>query len=415
MRRIVFLVLPILAVSIQALAATLFSRPDGTWSQTNGGPDCACTPVGSDDITVNHTITIAGSFTLTGSIIVNSGGDLTITGGASGDLTVDGSGTILVNSGGALSTDNDTNILGDGVITVSGDINIGGTLTLDDDGGLTVQNGGFIDVGSNFDIESNTNNVVIETGAAVHVTDDFNNSSASLVIDGDLDIDGNFDNQQNGVITGSGTVTYAGTCDSMGTVNGETGMTVCDGSGVIILGSLPIELLFFNAEAMEDKVLLTWATASEEGFDYFTVERSTDAQEFYAIDTIPGNGFSESRIDYSYIDISPILGRSFYRLKAQDFDGFIEYFEIVSVVFDSRFVKVFPNPAKSGRNIKVAVSLDSNEEAQLTLYTTSGGEILRRELNTGIHQILLPNIGYGFFLLIIQYPGVIQSSRMLVE
>jgi len=415
LRRILFLVLPILAMSLQALAATLFSRPDGTWSLTNGGPDCACTPVGSDDITVNHTISIAGAFTLTGSIIVNSGGDLTITGGGSGDLTVDGSGTITVNSGGVLNTDNDMNILGDGVVTVSGDINIGGTLTINDDGALTVQNGGFIDVGSNFDIESTTNNVMIETGATVHVTDDFNNGSASLVINGDLDIDGDFDNQTNGVISGSGQVTYGGTCDSTGTVNGETGMTVCDGSGVIILGSLPIKLLFFTAEAMEDKVLLTWATASEEGFDYFTVERSTDAREFYAIDTIPGNGFSESKIDYSYNDVSPILGRSFYRLKAQDFDGFIEYFEIVSVVFDNRFVKVFPNPAKSGRNIKVAVSLDSNEEALLTLYTSLGGEILRRELNTGIHQILLPNIGFGFFLLIIQYPGVIESSRMLVK
>jgi hypothetical protein len=402
-------------MSLQALAATLFSRSDGTWSLTNGGPDCACTPVGSDDITVNHTISIAGAFTLTGSIIVNSGGDLTITGGGSGDLTVDGSGTITVNSGGVLNTDNDMNILGDGVVTVSGDINIGGTLTIDDDGALTVQNGGFIDVGSNFDIESTTNNVMIETGATVHVTDDFSNGSASLVINGDLDIDGDFDNQTNGVITGSGQVTYGGTCDSTGTVNGETGAAVCDGSGVIDLGSLPIELLFFIAEVIEDEVLLTWATASEEGFDYFTVERSTDAQEFYTIGTVPGNGFSESRIDYSFYDANPMLGRSFYRLKANDFDGFVEYFEIATVVFDNRFVKVFPNPTRSGRNIKVAVSLESNEWALLTLHTTLGAEVLRTELNTGMHQIFLPNIGFGLFLLVVQYPGVIQSSMLFVE
>ena len=411
----IILALILFASSSQILAATLFSRSDGTWSLTNGGPDCACTPVGSDDITVNHTISIAGAFTLTGSIIVNSGGDLTITGGGSGDLTVDGSGTITVNSGGVLNTDNDTSILGDGIVTVSGDLNIGGTLTLDDDGALTIQNGGFMDVGSNFDIESNTNNVVIENGATVHVTDDFNNSSANLIINGDLDIDGNFDNQVNGVIIGSGTVTYGGSCDSRGTVNGETMGAVCDGSGVIILGSLPIELIFFKAEASEVQVLLTWATANEDGFDFFTIERSTDAEEFYALDTVPGNGFSDSRIDYRYNDASPILGRSFYRLKAQDFDGFVEYFEIVTVLFDNRFVKIFPNPTKLGGNIKVAISLGSNEVALLTLYTTLGAEVFRTELNAGMHQIFLPDIGFGLFSLIVQYPGVIQSSRLIVE
>ena len=410
MRFILFTV-TLFLLSSHCFAATLYSRSDGTWSLTNGGPDCICTPAGSDDIFVNHIISITGPFTMTGSITINSGGDLTIT---TGDLTIDGSGIVIINNNGSLNVDNDMFMLGDGDTTIDGDLIISGSLTMDDDAILTVQSGGLIDAGSNFDIESNTNAVTIDAGATVNVTDDFNNSSGSLVINGDLDIDGNFDNQQNGDITGSGTITYDGSCDSMGTVNGETGATVCDGSGVIDLGALPIELLFFKVVPKEKHVLLSWATASEDNFDFFSIERSADTQEFSQIGTIPGNGHSDIRIDYSYADRNPIVGRSFYRLKATDFDGTFEYFEIGTVVFDDRVINIFPNPIQNGEQLELVVSLASDERGLITVYSVIGEMIFQGQFKSGYYTLDVLDLRKGMHTVSIQYPGVIKASKLLV-
>jgi hypothetical protein len=110
---------------------------------------------------------------------------------------------------------------------------------------------------------------------------------------------------------------------------------------------LPVALLSFDAEVRNNEVVLHWTTASEINNDYFTIERSTDGQNFKVIGIVTGAGNSNRLITYAKTDPDPLKGVSYYRLKQTDFDGSFEYSQLVSVVFNERRslgVQLYPNP-----------------------------------------------------------------------
>ncbi len=109
---------------------------------------------------------------------------------------------------------------------------------------------------------------------------------------------------------------------------------------------LPIELLHFGAQAMEDRyVHCTWTTATEINNDFFTVERSRDAIHFEAVGDVPGAGNSTTTLHYAFDDMQPHRGLSYYRLRQTDFDGTQSWSGIVPVWFHAaNELTVFPNP-----------------------------------------------------------------------
>jgi len=101
---------------------------------------------------------------------------------------------------------------------------------------------------------------------------------------------------------------------------------------------LPIELIFFHGRISEDHVDLTWATAGEENFHYFSVHRVTSDLEFSEIGMVLGSGNSNIVRNYSFQDLNPLIGLSYYRLKAVDLDGIFEIFHVNSLEFEAEEV-----------------------------------------------------------------------------
>lgn len=119
---------------------------------------------------------------------------------------------------------------------------------------------------------------------------------------------------------------------------------------------MPIELLSFNAIYDDGDVLLNWATASETNNDYFTIERSIDANFFEPIIIIKGAGNSNKKIDYSTIDNNPPLGTIYYRLKQTDFDGSYKNSDIVGVKTNKDVEKMqVDQPFFDGSKLKVVI------------------------------------------------------------
>ncbi len=121
--------------------------------------------------------------------------------------------------------------------------------------------------------------------------------------------------------------------------------------GSVSLGTtLPVELVEFRAEAQESDhtVHLNWSTSVEIDNDYFTIEKSADAEEWFEVLRLPGAGTSSQRIDYSSVDTDPFYGLSYYRLKQTDFDGSYSYSYTVPVnlgELQTEQPSLFPNPA----------------------------------------------------------------------
>jgi hypothetical protein len=92
----------------------------------------------------------------------------------------------------------------------------------------------------------------------------------------------------------------------------------CPVTGTI---SLPVELVFLNARCDNQKVQVTWKTASEINNHYFTVERSSDGINFESRGNVDGGGTVSQPLNYTYIDPDPLPETSYYRLTQTNFDG----------------------------------------------------------------------------------------------
>jgi len=110
---------------------------------------------------------------------------------------------------------------------------------------------------------------------------------------------------------------------------------------------LPIELVSFTSECIDNKTILKWETVSENNSSYFDLEKSTDGITWRVIGQVSAAGNSNEHLSYSLSD-NENNSNSYYRLNQVDFDGKNEYFgpissscEITSFIFNT-----IPNPSK---------------------------------------------------------------------
>jgi hypothetical protein len=181
-------------------------------------------------------------------------------------------------------------------------------------------------------------------------------------------------------------------------------------------GVLPIELIFFNAKAINKKVELTWATASEENFNYFSIERSFDGLHFIEIAQVNGNGSSYQRIDYTLTDKDPAVGISYYRLRSIDFDGYTEIFDyaIVNVEGVKFQANVFPNPVSSGV-VTVQMNFNLEEEAQVLFYNNIGLIKLELSVNSWLNRLDISSLAPGSYLVKIITKNGVFVKRLLIK
>ncbi len=163
-----------------------------------------------------------------------------------------------------------------------------------------------------------------------------------------------------------------------------------DNNGTI---PLPVNLLSFDV-VKDSGATLTWATASEKDNDYFSIERSEDGVSFYEIAQVDGNGTTNQKIEYSYIDAFPIADVEYYRLLQVDYDGAYEYFapkrvELSSVSSTASF-SLFPSVVTEGK-----LTISSDEAlyiSDVSLVSLSGKDVINvnnRLFKTGLFSYSL--------------------------
>ena len=165
------------------------------------------------------------------------------------------------------------------------------------------------------------------------------------------------------------------------TLPGQTGTEYILAS--VGTNTLPIDLVYFDAEVVYNDVQLSWQTASEVNNDYFTIERSANGFDWQVILRQDGMGNSSQLNSYFALDNDPISGISYYRLKQTDFDGSFEYFDPaqVEVNYHKEFLHVYPNPTKGLLNVFVSNKI--NETTKLTIRDNLGAIVYEAEFIQG--------------------------------
>jgi hypothetical protein len=143
---------------------------------------------------------------------------------------------------------------------------------------------------------------------------------------------------------------------------------------------LPIDLIYFKGENINDSNILTWATTNELNVAYFELEKSTDGINFKSLANInaqKANLNSKSQLGYQYQDA---ICNAYYRLKQVDNDGTFNYFKTIYLENDIENLspKIFPNPA----NTKLTISSSSNKNtpATIILFDVSGREVRNKTI-----------------------------------
>jgi len=128
-------------------------------------------------------------------------------------------------------------------------------------------------------------------------------------------------------------------------VNGSGGLSISGLNSASTLKTYivvnPVELLFFNATAQRNSVVLEWQTTSESGASHFDIERSIDTRNWSRITTIKANN---KPTRYNTTDDAPLSIGAYYRLNQFDFDGEHEVFKSVFVEQKANKLTVYPNP-----------------------------------------------------------------------
>jgi len=142
---------------------------------------------------------------------------------------------------------------------------------------------------------------------------------------------------------------------------------------------LPISLLSFDARAVNKKeVAITWITESEINNDYFTVERSKDGINFSEIEKVNGAGNSTVLLHYATMDMHPLNGVSYYRLRQTDYNGLFTFSEIKSVIIygeGANSVFVYPNPATTSTYILFNELPEHAGDIRFELFDATGNKI----------------------------------------
>lgn len=177
--------------------------------------------------------------------------------------------------------------------------------------------------------------------------------------------------------------------------------------------SLPIVLVYFTAKSESSSIQLAWATSSESNFDFFTVERTNDLVNWNRIGEVSGAGNSTSIVKYSFTDAAPVSGKAYYRLKATDFDGSVEYHEVIAAQFSGSFsTSIFPNPS-NGESLNLDAGFDKTD---VRIFNMAGKEVYKNTLHAGKNEInFTKSLDRGFYVVSVRQGGVEQKLKFQVN
>jgi uncharacterized repeat protein (TIGR01451 family) len=183
--------------------------------------------------------------------------------------------------------------------------------------------------------------------------------------------------------------------------------------------TLPVSLVSFKANWINEKVKLDWSTANENNSSFFEVERSNDNNNFIPLEKIAATGNSSVKTDYSFTDTFPQTGINYYRLKIADLDQHFKYSSVIAMKKTKNNIlikNIYPNPFIN--KIELSIYLNKEQSIRLNLLDYQGNLLTWKEQKgkTGTNTILFNNLKSlckGIYLLQLITEDGMQNEKLI--
>jgi hypothetical protein len=181
---------------------------------------------------------------------------------------------------------------------------------------------------------------------------------------------------------------------------------------------LPVTLRSFEVKPVTENgnagnsgaVVANWSTTEEVNALMFEVERSGDSRNWLHVGSVNAHGDISTPKEYSFTDISPLSGTSYYRLKMVDKDYTYEYSYIRSVE-RAEGQSVYPNPATTGY-----ITVEAARNAQKLEIFNPEGQLVQRMANGEINEKLnVAHLPTGLYIIRVHAAsGSISTHKVFI-
>ncbi len=165
---------------------------------------------------------------------------------------------------------------------------------------------------------------------------------------------------------------------------------------------LPEELLTFDAQPLDDQVVLTWEISTDVNSNSFEIQRSEDGLKWETIEHISVLENAIAATTYEHVDTEPLPGKSYYRLRLHDADGGHLYSNIKHVYFlisDGAELALYPNPTMD--QLRIYGSQD--EVSHIAVFNAQGIEVTQHikyaDLRATFVEMDVANLNAGLYIL----------------
>lgn len=227
------------------------------------------------------------------------------------------------------------------------------------------------------------------------------------------------------------TITATGPGSGTVTVSASDGTESTNDVTITFSQQEPAELASFGGELVDDRVVVTWSTASQTNNAGWQLLRSVDGVNYEAVgEFVQGAGTSDALLSYNLQDSDlPSVEKVYYQLEQVDLDGSVSRSNPVEVLLGARMpvptefaTSVYPNPF----NPSTTISYDMPNEAfvSVVIYDAIGQEVRRlvsEQAPAGRYRVQWDAldsqgraVGSGVYIAKVEAGGFSLSQKMLL-
>lgn len=194
------------------------------------------------------------------------------------------------------------------------------------------------------------------------------------------------------------------------------------GSTSSITNPLPVKFSSVKVLANADGDKIEWTNSTEEYLRQYEIQRSANGMSFNTIFTVAPKGNDGNLQRYTLTDEHPLMGTSFYRIKALRADLSYEYSAIVKIVSgitEASHIFVYPNPIAT-TEFTIHLSNFASGSYCVRLINQNGRQVLRTIIayTGGTSTITLnrpSSVHDGVYILQIEGMGIYENQKLVFQ